>query len=193
MPAYSLIQFTAPSAVSRDRRTRLGKVSAAYADAHGLTLDKARKTADGAFRSREGCGPTSQFLRAVEAGSIPAGSTLLAESLEGIYPANLKKISQRFADIIAKGITVVTFPDQVAHDVATLAAHPERLPLSLIAMAKAQEDTVRRRLIATQYRKMAAAKMARDDTDPPQDLGVSAYRGARPGQENPPTQSQGSV
>jgi len=151
MPVYSLIKFSDPANVSSKRCALLGKVSAAYAASHRLAIEPTkRKSAKTEFKGSNCPDPALRFLNAIENGSVSSGSILLAESLEGMMRGNQREIPQRFADIIAKGITIITFPDQVVHTHKSLAKNPEQLLASVMAMFKVQEATELRRLIAHQ-------------------------------------------
>ncbi len=158
--AYSLIRFANPQSLSSDRYRRLEKTAETYAAAHGLSLDKTGRTTLGisAYGGKKGGDPATQFLRTIDDGLIVPDSTLLVESLEGIPPSNLKNFLMQFLEIISRGITIVTFPDKIAHNSKTIADNPERLVISFSAMITAQNATELRRKIALQSVKGKASE-----------------------------------
>lgn len=158
--AYSLIRFTNPQSLSSDRYRRLVKTAETYATTHGLSLQKTggRTLGISAYGGKKGGDPATQFLRAIDDGLIVPDSTLLVESLEGIPPSNLKDFLMQFLEIISRGITIVTFPDKIAHNSQTIAANPNRLVISFSAMITAHSATALRREIALQAIKRKASE-----------------------------------
>lgn len=150
--AYSLIRFADSENISSDRRQRLLRASEGYANAHGMTLERTgwRDVSSMDSHGRQAGDPTVEFLRAIDHGLIVPGSTLLAESLEGVISRHPRELCVSVLKIIKQGLTVVTLSDKASYDNTTITANPVGLLASLISMCEAQHATDVRRMIALQ-------------------------------------------
>lgn len=148
--AYSLARVIPSQKLSNDRRARLKKISETYAAAHGLTIDTTFRPMDlgkSAFKGKNPDGPVSQWLQAVNQGIIAPGAVFFVESLDGQQD---QKTFNCLLEIINCGHTVVTFPDQIAHDSKSIAANPAILVTTFAMMVAQQQATETRRQIARQ-------------------------------------------
>ena len=84
--AYSYIRFSSPQQMQGDSLQRQTEASEEYAAAHGLRLSYSLNLRDlgvSAYRGRNSTeGALAGFMTAIETGRVPAGSTLLVESLD---------------------------------------------------------------------------------------------------------------
>jgi hypothetical protein len=151
--AYSFARTIEPQKLTGDRLKRLTKTSDSYAASHGLTIDKHFQTTDlgvSAFRGEKNSA-IAQWLEAINAGIIKSGSTFLLESLDG--QKDERGTLKQILEIINLGNTIVTFPDEIAHDNKSISADPFGLFMSYAKMVIIQEQTEIRRNIARQSAK----------------------------------------
>ncbi len=149
--AYSLARTLEPQKLTGDRLKRLTKTSDSYAATHGLTIDKKFKPTNlgiSAYRGENNDDPISQWLQAINQGIIVSGSIFLVESLDG--QRDQRGALRQLLEIIKCGNTVVTFPDEIAHNSKSISAQPESIMTSYGKMLLAQAATETRRLIARQ-------------------------------------------
>ncbi|KQR32532.1 hypothetical protein ASF91_13430 [Rhizobium sp. Leaf155] len=84
-----------------------------YARQNGLTLDtELRDVGSGYHGKHVRFGALGGFLRLVEQGKIPVGSTLIVESLDRLSREDVLTAQSQFIDILRAGITIVTLIDR---------------------------------------------------------------------------------
>lgn len=149
--AYSLARAIEPQKLTADRLKRLTRTSDSYAATHGLTIDTTFRPMDlgkSAFKGKNPDSPVSKWLQAIKQGIIASGATFLVESLDEHH--DQRGTLRQLLEIIDCGNTVVTFPDQIAHEGKSIAAEPMSIMTSYGGMLLAQTATETRRQIARQ-------------------------------------------
>jgi DNA invertase Pin-like site-specific DNA recombinase len=143
--AYAYTRFSTPEQSHGDSRRRQTKLAEDYAAAHGLTLDDKLTFRDlgvSAYQGRNArTGQLGDFLRAVEAGLVAPGSSLLVESLD--------RVSRRFAmdaldvlrDICRQGVKLVTLTDGRIYTHESLRHDFMSLMMSLMVFQRAHEES----------------------------------------------------
>ena len=111
--AYSYLRMSRPEQATGDSLRRQLERAQAYANAEGLTLvEDYRDIGISAFKGRNlEEGTLGRFLAAVEAGEVPAGSTLIVESLDRISRQEITAALNLFLLILKFGIEIVTLTD----------------------------------------------------------------------------------
>jgi DNA invertase Pin-like site-specific DNA recombinase len=142
--AFSYIRFSTPQQAqggSLDRQTRL---TAAYCERKGLTLDESLSLNDlgtSAFRGdnvRDGA--LAGFLEACRMGRVPKGSRLVIESLDRLSRAEIRPALQLFLQLQDYGIWIVTHEPSREYDPD--ASDALALIEPLIIFARAHEESV---------------------------------------------------
>jgi DNA invertase Pin-like site-specific DNA recombinase len=110
--AYSYIRFSRAEQVKGDSQRRQYETTLAYCDRNNLVLDETLSLQDlgiSAYRGKNATqGALSAFIRAVESGTIPHGSTLIVESLDRLSRDQLGRAQSLILGILEQGITIVT-------------------------------------------------------------------------------------
>lgn len=111
--AYSYVRFSSERQSKGRSIQRQIEMAEAYALKHGLELDTSfRDEAVSAFRGKNIVeGRLGNFLKAVESGKVPKGSTLLVESLDRISREEVRKALPTLLMLINAGITIVSLAD----------------------------------------------------------------------------------
>ena len=114
-----------------------------WADANGMELNKTlRDQGVSAFKGRHASkGELGGFLRDVEDGKVPRGSVLVVEGLDRLSREKALTAMGQFADIISKGITIVTAKDSMVYSEASIKANSGNLFMSLGVMIRANEES----------------------------------------------------
>jgi DNA invertase Pin-like site-specific DNA recombinase len=122
--AYSYLRFSTPEQAKGDSRRRQSSLATDYAARHGLVLADDSEYQDlgvSAFRGKNlQTGALGEFLEAVRAGAIPAGSFLLVESLDRISRDAFRLAVRALEDICEAGVVVVTLNDGARYDASRL-------------------------------------------------------------------------
>ncbi len=95
------------------------------------------------------------FLREVEAGHVPPGSVLIAESMDRMSRATVIDALMQLLAIISRGITVVTMADKREYSQDGINKNPFDLMFSIMLMAQARTEIDNR---ATRIRAAARAR-----------------------------------
>jgi DNA invertase Pin-like site-specific DNA recombinase len=110
--AYSYIRFSRAEQIKGDSQRRQYETTLAYCARNNLVLDETLSLQDlgiSAYRSKNAThGALSAFIRAVESGKIPHGSTLIVESLDRLSRDQLGRAQSLVLGILEQGITIVT-------------------------------------------------------------------------------------
>lgn len=116
-----------------------------YAEQHGLTLDESLSLRDEGLSAYHQAhvrrGALGAFLRAVEEGLVPKGSTLIVEGLDRLSRAEPIEAQAQLTQIINAGISVVTASDGKEYSRRTLKANPMDMIFSLLVMIRAHEES----------------------------------------------------
>lgn len=143
--AWSYIRFSSPGQALGDSKRRQLELAIAYAKQHGLELHTEPYFDKGisAFKGKNAAeGALKKFLDEVDAGRIPAGSTLLVEALDRITRAEVLHALEIFLSIIRRGITIVTLKDQLVYSQEQVAKdNGMSLFGSLIALITAHQES----------------------------------------------------
>ena len=110
--AYSYVRFSSPEQIKGDSVRRQYEATRSYCDRNGLVLDESLSLRDlgiSAFKGKNATqGALSAFIRAVESGRVPPGSTLIVESLDRLSRDQLGRAQTLVLGILEQGITIVT-------------------------------------------------------------------------------------
>jgi DNA invertase Pin-like site-specific DNA recombinase len=142
--AYSYIRFSSLEQKKGHSLKRQAEASAAYCEAHGLTLDTKLKLTDegiSAFKGRnKDEGALAEFLRLARRGDVAPGSVLLIESFDRLSRETPRKALRTLESIIETGVDVVTLMDNRVHTAETLDDFVT-LMMSLMIMFRAHEES----------------------------------------------------
>lgn len=161
--AYSYIRFSTPEQAKGDSHRRQTAAAAAYCTAHGLRLVDDAVYHDLGVSAYRGAnlgeaGALGQFLRAVEDGSIPKGSTLLVENLDRVSRQAARKAVRTLERIVEAGVDVVTLSDGRCYNEEVLDSDPVALVMAVLIFTRANEES---RIKATRLRSAWAGKRQR--------------------------------
>ena len=180
--AYSYIRFSTPDQIKGDSLRRQVAASEAYAEAHGLELDRELTFRDlgvSAFRGQNADeGALGQFVAAVDAGSVALGSYLLIENLDRLSRDRIMPALNQLQSLLEKGVRVVTLDNEKVYDAESL-NNLSDLIVSLSTMARAHEESAlkaKRVAEAWDRKREAAAKGKKLTAKCPAWLSLSADR-----------------
>ena len=128
---------------------RQAEAAEAYAAAHNLTIDRARSFRDLGVsawdKSNIRSGALGLFLRAVEAGTIAPGTTLIVESFDRLSRAEPLDALSVFNQIISAGLNIVplTKPPKLFSR-ESIRVNPFQLFEALLDMHRAHTDSERK-------------------------------------------------
>lgn len=141
----SYMRFSTPEQAKGNSRRRQIEAAEKWAAERGLVIDDGLRLSDegvSAFRGKNAeHGELGTFLKMVEAGRIPAGSTLIVESLDRISRAEVLTALNIFTSIIRAGVRVVTLADNREYTAAAINQNPFDLMASLIVMQRANDES----------------------------------------------------
>ena len=110
--AYSYIRFSRAEQIQGDSQRRQYEATLSFCARNDLVLDESLSLQDlgiSAYRGKNATqGALSAFIRAVESGTIPHGSTLIVESLDRLSRDQLGRAQSLILGILEQGITIVT-------------------------------------------------------------------------------------
>lgn len=131
---YSYIRFSTPEQAEGSSSVRQAEYAASYAADNNLELDHSLSMRDeglSAYHQQHiKQGALGVFLRAVDNGLVPEGSTLIIEALDRLSRAEPIVSQALLSQIINSGITVVTASDGKRYDRQSLKANPMDLVYS---------------------------------------------------------------
>ncbi len=143
--AFSYIRFSSLQQMQGDSLRRQTEASEEYAAVIGLRLDYSLNLRDlgvSAYRGRNATeGALAGFMTAIETGRIPAGATLLVESLDRLSRTEILDALALFTNIIRASITIVTLADEKAYNRDAINQNPTDLILSILMMVRAHEES----------------------------------------------------
>jgi DNA invertase Pin-like site-specific DNA recombinase len=142
---YSYIRFSTPEQAQGTSSVRQAEYAANYAAEHNLDLDHSLSMRDEGLSAYHQHhikqGALGVFLRAVDNGLVPEGSTLIIEALDRLSRAEPIVSQALLSQIINAGITVVTASDGKSYDRESLRANPMDLVYSLLVLIRAHEES----------------------------------------------------
>lgn len=143
--AISYTRFSSSKQANGDSWRRQVQLAENYAAAHGLVIDQQLSFQDlgvSAFdQSNVRTGKLGMFLQAIQRGRVPAGATLIVESLDRLSRATPLDAMQVFREIINAGLTIVTLADGQVFTRESLTNNPYQLFASLVVMCRAHEES----------------------------------------------------
>lgn len=143
--AYSYIRFSTPEQLKGDSLRRQVDLSEAYAEKHGLNLDKSLTIKDLGVSAYDSSniskGALGVFLQAAKDKRIPAGSYLLIESLDRLSRAEVLTALKVFISILDEGIVICTLIDGVQYSKKSVGQNFSELLISLTIMSRAHEES----------------------------------------------------
>lgn len=141
--AYSYIRMSTDGQLKGDSLRRQTTASQQYAAEHGLELASPIEDigVSGYRGSNREFGNLAQFLDQVERGLIARGSYLIVESLDRLSRQNVVQAFALLAQIIQRGVKVVTLMDGQTYDEKSLAENQGQIFLALGSMLRAHEES----------------------------------------------------
>lgn len=139
--AFSYVRMSTATQLKGDSLTRQIDASRRYAEENGLHLvESLQDIGISAYRgSNAKSGKLREFLDLVDAGEVPAGSTLIIESLDRLSRENVLPSFQLFLRILSAGVNIVTLMDGQKYDVET--QDFQQLIITLAVMSRANEES----------------------------------------------------
>jgi len=161
--AYSYIRMSTPDQLKGDSLRRQLARTREYAERNGLDLiESFDDIGVSGFRGRNAeLGALARFKDLVEQGEIESGSYLIVESMDRLSRQKVMDAFVLLADIVGKGITLVTLDDQQVYSSQILANETFKLFIALGAMARAHEESRRKSDLLSQTWK-GKRKLLRD-------------------------------
>jgi DNA invertase Pin-like site-specific DNA recombinase len=161
---FSYIRFSSAKQAAGDSEARQMTAAKAFAAEHNLELadpaeylffDRGRSAYKG--KHIDDTSELGRFLDYVQDGSIPAGSTLVVESLDRLSREKVRDALPRFLDLLAKGINIYTSTDRHLY---TKDYDVTDLIISIISMSRAHEESAVKgvRVSAAWRKKQEAAR-----------------------------------
>jgi DNA invertase Pin-like site-specific DNA recombinase len=155
--AISYRRFSSKKQEQGDSLRRQVTLAKAYAKEQGWTLDD-RSFEDLGISAFNGLnvreGALGAFLKAVDDGTICAGTVLLVESLDRVTRTEVIDALEIFTSIINRGITLVTINDRQHYSRESIKQNPMQLMISILTLVRANEES------ATKSIRVKAAKAA---------------------------------
>ena len=147
--AYSYLRFSSPEQAKGASRRRQIEAAEKWASDNGLVLDEQlRDEGVSAFRGkhRHATSAPGGFLRRVDNGEVPPGSTLIVESFDRLSREEVVDALEQFLTLTRQGITVVTLADGRVYNRESLKQDQTQLIVSIIIMARAYEESATKSL-----------------------------------------------
>lgn len=142
---FSYVRFSSAKQSAGDSYERQIKAAKAFAVSKGLELADPKEylffdAGRSAYKGKhvDDTSELARFLGYVEDGTIPAGSTLVIESLDRLSREKVRDALPRFLDLLAKNINVFTSLDQRLY---TKDFDVTDLLVSIISMSRAHEES----------------------------------------------------
>jgi DNA invertase Pin-like site-specific DNA recombinase len=156
--AISYARFSSAGQSEGESLARQIREADAYAEAHGLTISREHTFRDlgvSAFdQSNIRKGALGLFLRAVEEGKIPIGSTLIVESFDRLSRAKPLDALGVFTDILNAGLRIVTLtrpPKEFSRD--SIDQNVFQLMEALLDMYRAHGESERKsQLVSSRWK-----------------------------------------
>lgn len=153
--AYSYLRFSTPEQMRGDSFRRQSFMAQQWAMRSGVELDETLTFQDLGVSAFKGAnaetGMLREFLEAVRAGMIEAGSFLLIESFDRLSRDTARKAMRLLEDICELGISVVTLSDGKVYTDSNLSNDPISFMMAFMVMIRANEES------ATKSRRLGQA------------------------------------
>jgi DNA invertase Pin-like site-specific DNA recombinase len=140
-PVYSYVRFSSIKQAQGTGQKRQEDAAAAWCRARGLALVRDYQDLGiSGFKGRNVTeGALAAFLRAIEAGIVPSGATLLVENLDRLSRQQVNKAVELFLSIVNRGIRVVTLCDGAEY--TDEKCDLPSLMMSLVIFSRANEES----------------------------------------------------
>jgi len=143
--AISYARFSSVRQAQGDSLRRQVEAIDAYIQRHNLVLDTTLSATDlgvSAFdRSNVKAGGLGVFLKAVEAGKVPAGATLVIESLDRLSRAQVLDALEVFIAILNAGLKIATTLDDQLYSRESVGNNFGQLMVSIGIMQRAHDES----------------------------------------------------
>jgi DNA invertase Pin-like site-specific DNA recombinase len=141
---YSYLRFSSAEQALGDSKRRQLDAARAWAVEHGMELDEELR--DEGISGFKGANLRPEaalggFLRAIEAGMVPAGSVLVVESLDRLSRQTARKALRVLEEICEGGVDVVTLMDGKRYSEEALNRDPMSLIFVLLQNIRANEES----------------------------------------------------
>ena len=144
--AYSYIRMSTPEQLKGDSLRRQLARTREYAERNNLDLIESFDDIgiSGFLGKNAELGALSRFKTLVDEGEIGTGSYLIVESMDRLSRQKVMDAFVLLAEIVGKGITLVTLDDQQVYSKQILGNETFKLFIALGAMARAHEESRRK-------------------------------------------------
>lgn len=144
--AFSYVRFSSEKQAAGTSLERQTEAAQKWADENGYVLDRSLNLQDlgvSAFKGdNTSVGKLAAFKDAVEAGAIPAGSTLIVENLDRISRQTHRKAARVLEDILEAGVDVVTLQDGKRYTLKDLDEDPLTSIMIILTFSRAHEESL---------------------------------------------------
>lgn len=144
---YSYLRFSSKKQEYGDSKNRQATKALEYCRKHGLTLETTTYEDLGvsAWKGKNFTeGALGAFMKAVDEGKVPRGSTLLVEHLDRVSREKPSKAQELFISIINRGITLVTLNDDISYSEESINGDVSKLLMAVLKLAGANEENEKR-------------------------------------------------
>lgn len=144
--AFSYVRFSSEKQRKGASLERQADAAKRWADENGYSLDTSLNLHDLGVSAYKGAnaatGALSGFLRAIEAGQVPRGSTLLVENLDRLSRQTHRKAARLLEDILEAGVDVVTLQDGKRYTLTDLDEDPLTSIMIILTFARGHEESL---------------------------------------------------
>lgn len=142
--AFSYVRFSTPRQIKGASLKRQTDRSAAWAAKNGLELNTKLKLHDlgvSGFKGKNKSeGKLGAFIEAVDSGDVPAGSTLIVESLDRLSREEVGEQLELFLSLLRRGITIQTLSPEETFTKKSI-NEPTRLIIAIVSMCRGHEES----------------------------------------------------
>ena len=143
--AISYARFSSATQATGDSLRRQLETTEKYVQAHNLVLDTTLSFRDlgvSAFnKSNVQTGALGLFLQAIQQNKVPAGATLIVESLDRLSRAQVLDALAVFTQILNAGLNIVTLVDNQHYSRQSVGDNFGQLIVSIAIMQRAHEES----------------------------------------------------
>lgn len=157
--AYSYVRFSSAEQALGASKQRQMEAAARYAARHGLELSDSTFADLGvsAWSGRNAStGALAAFLDAIEAGRVPAGSTLIVESLDRLTRQAARKALRLIEQILEAGIDIVTLQPERRYTAASIDDPFSLMELLFIFVRSHEESEIKSKRIKDSWKRRRA-------------------------------------
>jgi len=144
--AFSYVRFSSAQQAKGASLERQTSAAKRWSEENGYVLDTSLNLHDRGVSAYKGdnatTGALSGFLRAIEAGQVPRGSTLLVENLDRLSRQTHRKAARLLEDILEAGVDVVTLQDEKRYTLKDLDEDPLTSIMIILTFARGHEESL---------------------------------------------------